>query len=170
MSSTISLTFRYQQRDYTRAMRAHFARRLRLWLDLPLIVLVAGLGLYLWRSPDSRGFGIFFACIATVFALALIWAFFVMPIWIFRSQPKFMDEYGLTFSPNGIHFHTVHIDSELQWSMYTRALVDANSYVLYYGERTFTLVPKRVFQTVEQRHQFEQLLTQNVKKIARRGK
>lgn len=151
-------------------MRAHFAMRLRLWLDLPVIVVVGCLGFYLWRSPDMRGFGIFFVSIATAFALVLTAAFFVMPIWIFRSQPKFMDEYGLTFSPNGIHFHTVHIDSELQWSLYTRALVDANSYVLYYGSKSFTVVPKRVFQSVEQRNAFEELLRQNVKQIVWKDK
>ncbi|HKW87319.1 MAG TPA: YcxB family protein [Candidatus Acidoferrales bacterium] len=170
MSATVSLTFRYQQGDYARAMRAHYVTRLWLWLDLPVIAVVGGLGLYLWRSAAMRGFGIFLVSIAIAFALVLIWAFFVMPIWIFRSQPKFMDEYQLTFSPAGIHFHTAHIDSELQWKMYTRALVDGKSYVLYYGSQTFTLVPKRVFESDEQRDAFEKLLTQNVKQIVRKGK
>lgn len=170
MSATVSLTFRYQQSDFTRAMRAHYATRLRLWLDITLIVVVVGAGLFLWRSTDLRSFGIFFVAIATAFALMLVWAFFVLPIWIFRSQPKFLDEYQLTFTPEKIHFHTSHIDSELQWTMYTRALVDADSYVLYYGSRTFTLIPKRVFQSDAQREAFEELLTGNLKQIVRREK
>lgn len=167
MNPTVSLIFRYHQRDYSRAMRAHYATRHRLWLDIPLITVVAGLGLYLWRFPDLHGSGIFFVCIGigTVFALQLIWAFLVMPILVFRSQPEILGEYQLTFSPQGIHFHTEHIDSELKWSLYTRALVDANTYVLYYGARTFTVIPKRVFQSVDQRGSFEELLKQNVKRV-----
>jgi|SRR5690348_3038263 len=170
MNSTVSLIFRYEQRDYTRAMRAHYATRLRLWLDLSLIVVVGGLGLYLWRSPDWHESGIFFVGAAAALALILILAFFVIPIWVFRSQPKLRDEYQLTFSPQGIHFHTVHIDSDLQWNLYTRALVDANSCVLYYGSRTFTVIPKRVFQSAEQQDAFEQLLKQNVRSISQRSK
>jgi hypothetical protein len=62
----------------------------------------------------------------------------------------------------------VHIDSQLQWSLYSRALVDAYSYilyVLYYGSRTFSVVPKRVFQSVEQPRAFKPLLAQHVSNI-----
>jgi len=47
-------------------------------------------------------------------------------------------------------------------------LIDAHSYILYYGSRQFTVVPKRVFQSVEQQQAFEQLLTQHVSQIVRR--
>ena len=98
----------------------------------------------------------------------LIAAFTVIPPLAFRREPKFRDDYSLTFSPEGIHFRTAHIDSQLQWSMYSRALVDAHSYVLYYGSHQFTVIPKRVFQSAEQQQAFEQLLTQHVSQIVRR--
>ena len=90
--------------------------------------------------------------------LILIAAFVVLPPLAFRYEPKFRDEYSLMFSPDGIHFHTAHIDSNLAWNLYSRALVDAHSYVLYYGSRTFTVIPKRVFQNTEQQAAFDQLL------------
>ena len=98
----------------------------------------------------------------------LVAAFMVIPPLIFRREPKFRDDYSLTFSPEGIHFRTALFDSQLQWSMYSRALVDAHSYVLYYGSRQFTVIPKRVFQSAEQQQAFEQLLTQHVSQIVRR--
>jgi hypothetical protein len=52
--------------------------------------------------------------------------------------------------------------------MYSRALVDAHSYVLYYGSRQFTVIPKRVFQSADQRQAFEQLLTERISQIVRR--
>jgi len=51
------------------------------------------------------------------------------------------------------------------WGLYSRALVDAYSYILYYGSRTFTVIPKRVFQSTEQMEAFDQLLAQHVSKI-----
>jgi hypothetical protein len=52
--------------------------------------------------------------------------------------------------------------------MYSRALIDAYSYLLYYGPRSYTIIPKRIFQNSEQQAAFEQLLTQKIPQILRR--
>ena len=168
MNSTINLSFRYAESDYVRAFRAHYASRLRLRLDIVVTIALLGIGVYLWRSPSLHWLGIACIVIAVVFALMLVAAFTVIPPLAFRREPKFRDDYSLTFSPEGIHFRTAHVDSQLQWSMYSRALIDAHSYVLYYGSRQFTVIPKRVFQSVEQQQAFEQLLAQRVSQIVRR--
>lgn len=166
---TVNLTFRYAEQDYVRAVRAHYASRLRLPLDVAVIVGVAVVGAYEWRS-GSHGFGLTLLCVSGIFALVLVATFGVIPTIAFRRQPKFRDDYSLSFSPQGIHFRTAHIDSDLKWSMYTSALVDAYSFILYYGTQQFTVVPKRVFQDVSQRQIFEQLLMQNVSKVVDKTK
>jgi hypothetical protein len=166
---TVSLSFRYTENDYVRAMRAHYASRLRLPLDIAVTIGTASLGAYLWYS-GSHWFGIALMCVSGIFALLLIAAFAVIPHFAFRREPKFRDEYSLTFSPQGIHFRTEHINSELQWSMYSRALVDKHSFVLYYGSQSFTVVPTRVFQNAVQRETFERLLAQNVPKVVRKDR
>jgi hypothetical protein len=165
VNSTVNLSFRYLESDYVRALRAHYASQLRLRLDIFLIVVLAAAGVFLWPSP----FGVAFVVFSGVFALILIAAFAIIPPLVFRSEPKFRDDYSLTFSPEGINFRTAHIDSQLHWSLYSRAFVDAHSYVLYYGSRQFTVIPKRVFQTAEQQQRFEQLLTEHVSQIVKRG-
>src|ERR1700686_3389529 len=166
---TVNLSFRYAEQDYVRAMRAHYASRLRLPLDIAVIVGLAVLGAYeAWSG--SHGFGITLLSVSVVFALMLVAAFAIIPRIAFRGQPKFRDDYSLEFSPQGIHFRTAHIDSDLQWSMYTSALVDAHSFILYYGSQQFTVIPKRVFQDVLQRQTFEQLLDQNVSNVVDKTK
>jgi hypothetical protein len=166
---TVNLSFRYAEQDYVRAMRAHYVSRLRLPLDIAVIVGVAVGGAYAWRS-GSHGWGLTLLCVSGTFSLMLVAAFAVIPTIAFRRQPKFRDDYSLSFSPQGIHFRTAHIDSDLKWSMYTSALVDAYSFILYYGTHQFTVVPKRVFQDVSQRQTFEQLLMQNVSKVVDKTK
>jgi YcxB-like protein len=168
MNSTINLSFRYAERDYVRALRAHYASHLRLRLDIAVTVFLAGSGVYLWRSPSGHWLGLACIVIAIAFGLMLVAAFTIIPSLAFRREPKFRDDYSLTFSPEGIHFCTAHIDSQLQWSIYSRVLIDAHSYILYYGSRQFTVLPKRVFQSVEQQQAFEQLLTDHVSPIMRR--
>src|SRR5712664_40035 len=165
MDSTIHLTFRYSEQDIVRAMRAHVASRLRLKFDIVLVLAMALFGAYSWRSLDSPRYGMALVGVSAVFALMLIAAFGVVPALVFRREAKFRDEYSLTFSPEGIHFRTVHINSQLQWSMYSRALVDAHSFVLYYGSRSFTVIPKRVFETTEQQAAFERLIEMKIPAI-----
>lgn len=168
MDSTVNLSFRYSESDFVRAMRAHYASRLRLRLDIVVIVVTVAFGAYLWRSPNSHLYGMVVVGIAAAFALMLVAAFAIIPSVVFRREPKFRDDYSLTFSPEGIHFRTAHIDSQLQWSMYSQALVDAYSFVLYYGARSFTVIPKRAFRSAEEQQAFEKLLTQHVSEIVRK--
>jgi hypothetical protein len=133
-------------------------------LDIAVTVAVAVVVAYELRS-GSHAFGLSMLCLSGIFVLILVAAVAVIPrIW-FRSQPKLRDEYSLRFSPEGIHFQTAHINSDLQWTMYTRALVDAYSFILYYGSQQFTVIPKRVFSDGAQRESFERLLSQNVSDI-----
>jgi hypothetical protein len=166
---TVNLSFRYAEQDYVRALRAHYAGRLRWPLDIAVIVGVAMIGAYEWRS-GSHGFGIVSLCFSGFLASILVAAFAVVPSIAFRRQPKFRDEYSLSFSSEGIHFRRTHIDSDLKWGMYTWALVDAHSFILYYSPQQFTVIPKHVFQSPSQRQAFEQLLRQNVFKVVDKTK
>ena len=168
-TSTVNLTFRYSELDYVRGLRAHYGSRLRWRLDTAVAVGVGGLGICLLSSTDYYWLGLFNLVVALFLALVLIAAFIIIPPFAFRREPKFRDEYSLIFSPEGIHFRTVHIDSRLQWNMYSRALIDEYSYVLYYGQNHMTVIPKRVFQDIEQQRAFEQMLDQHIADIVRKA-
>jgi hypothetical protein len=165
MSETVNLSFRYCRSDIVRAMRSHYASRMRPRFDMIMAVLLAAVGAYLWRSPSSHWSGVFFVGASALFVFFLFAAFVVVPPLAFRLNPKYRDDYSLTFSPEGIRFRTLHIDSQLQWGLYSRTLVDAYSYILYYGPAMFSVIPKRIFQDAEQERAFEQLLAQHVPKI-----
>ena len=113
MNPTINLSFRYAESDYVRALRAHYASYLRLRLDIVVTLVLAGIGVYLWRSPNLHWFGLVCVVVSAGFALLLIAAFTVIPALAFRREPKFRDDYSLTFSSEGIHFRTAHVDSHL---------------------------------------------------------
>jgi hypothetical protein len=164
---TLTLSFRYSEQQYARAVRTHYASRLRLPLDiLVTIALVVG-GVYELRS-GSQSFGIFLLSAAGVFTLILIAAFVVIPKLAFR-QPTLREHYSLTFSPEGIHFQTTDIDSQLQWKMYSHALIDKESFLLYYGSNQFTVIPKSAFQTAAEREAFERLLADKVSKVVNKS-
>ena len=160
MNEPIELSFRYSAAEITRAMRSHYASRLRTRLDISMSLLCFAAGGALWTS--ARGFALFLLTAASVFMLILIAAFGVVPFFMFRLQPKFRDQYSLTFDSQGIRFRTEHIDSHLEWSLYTRAKITPNFYLLYYGPASFTIVPKRVFASPGQQRTFEELLSRHI--------
>lgn len=169
MDSTIHLSFRYSEQDFVRAMRAHFASRLRLKLDFAIAIAAALLGIYVWQSLNLPLYGIPLLSLSVLLVILLIAAFSLIPKFIFRREAKFRDEYSLMFSSDGIHFRTAHIDSQLQWGLYNRALVDAHSFILYYGSRSFTVIPKRVFENAEQQATFERLISQKIPEVSMKG-
>ena len=169
MNPPIHLRFRYTERDYLLAIRAHHTSRVRTWVDTGMALLLVGLGIFLLPSPDSRWAAM--ACFVSVGLVLLLrtLALYVIPLLMFRREPKFRDEYSLRFADEGIHFRTPHIDSHLEWGMYVRVLIDAHTCILYYSRRQFTVLPKRVFKSEEQREAFERMLEEHVKVITRRG-
>jgi hypothetical protein len=169
MNDTVNLSYRYSERDIVRAMRSHYALHMRPRLDIFATIVLAAVGAYLWRAPDSHWFGVSLVGVSAAFSLLLLAAFVVIPPLAYRLNPKYHDDYSLTFSSEGIHFRTVHVDSQLQWSLYSRVVVNANSYILYYGSRTFTVIPKRVFENSEQETAFKGLLAEHVSKIVTRS-
>jgi hypothetical protein len=170
MTPTVDLSFRYSENDFVRAMRLHYATRLRPKADGAVAVICAVVGFFLWHSSSARWLAVFCIAASCLLIMILVAAFGVIPSLVFRREPKFRDDYSLAFSADGIHFRTAHIDSRLEWSMYSRALVDSHSYVLYYGKNSFTVITKRVFQNPEQLRVFEELLAKFVPEIVRRDK
>jgi hypothetical protein len=142
---------------------------LHLRLDVSVTIMTAAVGLYFYQLPVSRWYGIALVGIAGFFAAMLIAAFGIIPRLIFRRESKFRDEYALTFAEDGIHFRTDHIDSQLQWDLYSWALIASHSFVLYYGASSFTVIPKRVFQSSGEQKVFEELLALKVQRIIRKG-
>src|SRR5258706_6393969 len=98
MNSTVNLSFRYSEIDYVRALRAHCASRVRLRLDIVVAIVLAGIGAYLWRSPGFHWLGIGCVVVSALFTLMLVAAFTIIPRLAFRREPKFRDDYALTFS------------------------------------------------------------------------
>lgn len=80
----------------------------------------------------------------------------------FRSNPKFRERYELTFEDAGIHFRTPTIDSKLAWATYDRVLENERVWLLVYGPRMYTVLPKRAFD-VEAARTFVTLVQKHIR-------
>ena len=108
-----------------------------------------GIASWIWESLFIVGF---------LLLMGNILGYFVMPRQRFRREPKYREEYFLSFSEQGIHFKTSYAESKLEWAMYNKLWIVPRHYLLFYGRDLFTIIPKRVFTGKEDKQRFEELV------------
>jgi hypothetical protein len=157
----ITVEFRYLQEDYLQAVRAHQRANLGLGnlLSIPIGAVAAA---YFWHSQEYHWIAVLGMFTAAAFSVLYLAAFFIVPLIFFRSEPKFKDEYSLEFTDDGIHFKTSNLDSRINWSLYSSVRITRTAYVLYYGRRHFTVIPKRVFKSDAEQERFVGLIESKI--------
>ncbi|HLX62856.1 MAG TPA: YcxB family protein [Planctomycetota bacterium] len=86
----------------------------------------------------------------------------------FKSNPKFSETYYVTLDGAGIHFRTRSIDSRVTWDHFTKVLEDERLWLLVYGTRMYSVIPKRVFKSNDERIRFRTLVDENI--VAKRSR
>lgn len=162
MSETVELRFKYTEDEYVSAMRRYFARALYTKTDIVagVAAVIAGI-LFLIYSENSFVWD-FLIFAGVILLLINFVAYFIAPRLRFRREPKLHNEYFLKFSEDGIVFKTAGIDSNLQWSLYDKVWATDKFYFLFYGRNTFTVIPKRAFDSREQEEVFKSMLRRKI--------
>jgi hypothetical protein len=159
---SISISFINQLKDHLEAQQILYRHGSWAKLDKVVAVLLFGFGIY---------------CIVSVgfFWWTIIWLPLAVAEWCnllslsrwrtkieFQRNPKFREEYQLTFSDENIHFVTPSIDSTLQWTHYERVIESPDLFLLMYGKGLYTLIPKRCFNSNEKINAFRTLVNQAI--------
>ena len=165
---TINICFHCSEVEYVRGQRAHLALHMQLGSSILAIPLIGISGALLWLTRTLHWLGVALIGISLALAFILGTVFLLIPPLTFRRESRLQEDVSLTFSPESVHLKTKDVDSQLQWSTFSMALIDSHSYLLYSGKSSFALIPKRVFQDADQQKEFEQQLLQQIPKIITR--
>ena len=149
LPTDLILQFKYTEDEYVSAVQSYYARTFHIWTYLIALGVVLLASLYLWFSTGEPVVIFGLSVFLLIVALPLIF-YFVTPRTTFRREPHFHDLYWLHFSEEEIEFKTEHVNSNLEWSLYQKVWENKNFYLLFYGERLFTIIPKRVFESEAQ--------------------
>jgi hypothetical protein len=165
-AETVNLSFRYTEREYLAAIRFYFWRSKELLARLIVSCLLFSIGLLLINA----WVGFFIPVWADVILMFIAGVGFFhgyvidLPRGYFRGDPKYREEYNLTFSEKGIDFKTQNINSSIAWSLYTRVIENDSFYILVYGKNihSLSIIPKRVFRDSQQERTFREMLRRNI--------
>ena len=162
---SVQLSFRHTEQEYLAAVRYYVWHSKELLLRMIIVYVLVSTGmvllLQLFGSPFPLWVVIAFIVLAGV---ALFQGYLVdLPRRYFRGDPKFRDEYNLTFTDAGIEFRTTHLNASLAWSLYTDVIEIDKFYILVYGKgiHSLSILPKRAF-TGGQETTFRQMLRRHV--------
>lgn len=162
---SVQLSFRHTEQEYLAAVRYYVWHSKELLLRMIIVYVLVSTGmvllLQLFGSPLPLWVVIAFIVLAGV---ALFQGYLVdLPRRYFRGDPKFRDEYNLTFADAGIEFRTTHLNASLAWSLYTDVIENDKFYILVYGKgiHSLSILPKRAF-TGGQETTFRQMLRRHV--------
>ena len=145
MPGSISTAFTITRDEYIRVMRQYYKTKLQVKRDLVGGMIAIAGGIFLMSTFETVTLAWILIVAGVVLVSLVVYALYVLPRLIYRSQPKLKDEYRLEFREDGIGFKTKDIDSNVKWSLYHSWLRDNEFYILYHGTRDFTVIPRRSF-------------------------
>ncbi len=158
----ISISFINELKDHLEAQRVLYSKGVMAKLDKVVAVLLFS-------------FGVCCVAFGGLHWWTIIWFPLAVAEWFdflslsrcrtkieFQRNPKFREEYHLTFSRENIHFKTASLDSTLQWTHYDRVIESPNLFLLMYGKGLYTLIPKRCFNSEEEVTEFRSLLNRTI--------
>lgn len=154
----VAIKFQYAEKEYVKAVRKYLLVTDTIKkLDLVLAVIGVPCTLaYLFLSSFGW-FSILLLVCAVLFAGFVGFQYLITPVLTFRNTPKFMEEYHLTFTAEGILFETATIHSELKWDAYTVFWESEDCYYLVQEKFIYTILPKRAFSGEAEKLAFERM-------------
>ena len=163
---SVQLSFRHTEPEYLAAVRYYVWHSKELLLRMIIFYVLVSAGMVLLLQLFGSPFPLWAVLAFIVLAgVALFQGYLVdLPRRYFRGDPKFRDEYTLTFTDAGIEFRTTHLNASLAWSLYTDVIETDKFYILVYGKgiHSLSILPKRAFTDVRQETAFRQMLRRHV--------
>ncbi len=159
----LSLTYHITQDDFVAAQRAHQRRNLSGRVQFAIGMSLFGLFILM------AVFSVIFTprvwlnyTLPLVIAAAYLYIYFFAHRIAYRRNAEMFSDIAVNVGSEGVHIMTPNSESTVPWSRYRFWIESSNVFLLYVGERTFNIIPKRVLEPAQQ-EELRRLLQDNVK-------
>jgi hypothetical protein len=162
----VQLNFSHDEKEFLAAMRFYVLHSKELLVRVIVIEVLLALILLLLNVLLDFTLPLW-AVMAFIVLASVAWmhGFFIdIPRARFRGDPKFRDEFSLTFTDSAIDFKTANMKSTIAWSFYTGVIENDSCYILIYGKNihSLTVLPKRAFRSSEDEAVFRRMLRRHI--------
>jgi hypothetical protein len=164
----MTISYRPTQADLVHAARVWEGRHWKVARYVVAGTLIA-CGAFLLVAA-GRWWGCAFVLVGLLEAFNLLPAAVLGAVLEFRANPKFREEHHLTLTPESLRFRTTTIDSTLKWTLYSHFFETGKAFILVYGKRMYTVIPKRALNGDAEVGELRQLLAGAIRDPAMNGR
>lgn len=164
MEKSLNLKFKYSEKEYAEAVRWYYSKSLNIKVDIIISVILIFLGSLFWISGNDTSLNKILVLLGFILLLMILYVLYVNPKRAFKQEPKFRDEYNLSFNDERILFKTEHINSTIDWNHYSIVKENKDFFYLIYGKYMFTIIPKRTFMSKKDEEIFRKLVEEKIEK------
>ncbi|MCL2076176.1 MAG: YcxB family protein [Betaproteobacteria bacterium] len=158
----LELTFDNVLTEHLAADRLYYRSTLFWKLDKIVGALLFVIGIYLIYTVGLVWWSLIWIPLGLLEAFSLL---SLRPIQVriwFKRNPQLSGTYHLSIGESGIYFRTTSIDSHVKWDIYSRFMENEALYLLIFGHRMCTVIPKRAFRTTADLETFKSLVSRNI--------
>lgn len=170
LEAPIAVSIQYEEEDLVRAVRLHGrGANFSLVKGCAYAAVVSAVGVYFVMTNDTVSwFGLLAIAFGVVATAFFLWVYFITPRRLARQEagPRVMNH--VIFSDAGVEARSDGAESKAPWTLYTRVVADAHTYLLYHGQHDFIAIPTRVFSSPAEQAAFERLLERQNRTITRK--
>lgn len=161
------LNFKYTRDEYIKSRRNYlFMNRTVKKIDLILIGILIIFIMYLFINNGFSTMSVVLSILLFIIIVIFAILYIFQPGMFYDKIDKFKQQYHLEFKANKILFKTNDISSELEWNFYEALWENDNFFYIIHSKEMYTLIPKRVFNNINEITEFRELfLKYNDKKV-----
>ena len=158
----MTIHFTYEKSKVLQALRYHFITRPELRLMIIVVNVFALLSATLFYFKIVTALAFFLGSALWFGLMISVW--FLLPNVIYRRTTTFKDHFDMSFEENGFSLGNERGSRNWPWKVLSTFLESPHFFHLYFDSRTFFLVPKSGFRSLDEVFEMRQLLKEKIKK------
>ncbi len=157
----MNISFGYERKQVIQALRYHFFTRpeIRLLVILINVFTIAAAVLLYFKKITPISFLLF----STLWMALMLVVWRILPNSIYKQSATFQDNFDMSINEEAIVLNTHKGNQSWPWQRFSKFLETPYFFHLYFDNRSFFLVPKDAFETIEDQQQARELFKRRIK-------
>lgn len=163
----MTIQFGYEKKKVIQALRYHFISRpeIRIMIIIVNVLAIALLAAFAMQYLQPKHYLTF----SLLWVLLMLSFWFIFPYATYNRTQMFREEYTMHFTEAGFTLEHTRMQRSWPWDALVYYLESPFYFHLYFGPRTFLLVPKDACEGDDEVHALRTLIKEHVKKGVRRS-
>lgn len=152
--------FGYEKKQVVQGLRYHFLTRPEIKVLLVIVNIFAILSAVLFFMKKIQAFSFLLFSLLWFILMLIIWR--LLPASIYKRAHTFRDNFSMDINEDSVTLMTERGSKTWEWKNFSSFVESPNFFHLYFDARSFFLVPKDAFDSIEKLQEARNLFRNNI--------